>query len=183
MTDPQNRAEILSGGPGAPADRRATGRWDREDDHVDDAGIALDLDTAHHDDEDAPQHRFTAWRALLSALFGPESLAVSGFVLAVLPSMSFTVLGTLATTLSRPDELSPDGSGPGRTEGYLTMITGLSAGLALLGVVAGFFALRRAGSLTPGQRGLAGAAVLVGLLVAVAHITIKVAGGAGDFYF
>ncbi len=49
-------------------------------------------------------------RALLSGLFSAESLAITGLILAILPSLAFTVLVYLAAAMAQPDNPLPDGS-------------------------------------------------------------------------
>ncbi len=65
---------------------------------------------------------------------------------------------------------------------YATALTSLSVGTAVLGMVAGFFALRRGASASRAVNGMAGAAVLIGLITAVAHLAVEIMGGAGTYY-
>jgi hypothetical protein len=172
MTEPNGRAEILSGGPGEPADIRPASAWDDlPDDYVD----------AEVSEPAEPPATPGPWRAMLGGLFGPESLAITGLILAILPSMAFTVLTSLAAAMAQPENEFPDGTTT-RNEEYATAFTGLSAGLALLGVAAGVFALRSGGSASRATRGMAGAAVLLGVLTAAAHLAIKAMGGSATFY-
>jgi len=175
MTDPHVRSDILSGGPGEPpAPRLDSAPVPGDEGDV----VRLDLDA----DEVAPgpgpstSHRL---RALLGGLFGAESLAITGLVLAIVPSMAFTVLGYLATAMSQPETL-PDGTTS--REEYATALTSLSVGTAVLGIMAGFFALRRGASASRAVNGMAGAAVLIGLLTAVAHLAVEIMGGANTYY-
>ena len=168
MTDPQGRAEILTGGPGEPVNR-----WEPTD-------LRAGEPDQGGSQAEEPAARPGAWRALARGVFSPESLAVTGLVLAILPWFSVTVLSRLSAALALP-ETEPN-------EGFVELsqlartIAGVSTAIALLGAVAGLVALRRA---EPGSRvviGLGGAAVLIGALAAAAHVMVVVAGPAPGYY-
>jgi hypothetical protein len=170
MTDPYGRAEILSGGPGGPVPAaRDAGRLD------------LDLDEPERDAApDEPAYR--PWRAALSGVLSAPSLALTGLVLAFLPFLGLSALMRLASALGSPDELPADGGAPDR-DPMVTAMTGVSAGTALLGVACGMVALRRAEPADRTFRGIAGAAVLLGLFGALVHLVVSAVGGPDDGFF
>lgn len=180
MTDYQAHAEILSAGPGKPAkepDRAEEDRWSSE------PATAEIVEPEPEEDAEAAEAEPGPWREVLRSLFGSESLAVTGFVLALLSCLVASVLLRLAATMAAPDSVGIEG--PQIAPADLSQAVGVvTIVAALLGVAAGIVALRRAEPGTGrGIIGLAGAAVLIGVLAAAAHLVIATSGGAGLGYY
>jgi len=166
------RPEIIANGPGEPA-------WAPSlpgDSPVD----RLDLDV-HEDARDDPQPaRSAAWRSVRDGAFGPEALAITGLVVAVLPLLGLTVVSRLGAAIAY-DGVLPDNTIPSDTNMAMT-VTRLNALLALAAVALGLVALFLGRDASRATRGMAGAAVLVGSLAAGISLLIAFA-GPGPAYF
>jgi len=179
MTDQQGRPEILSGGPGEPADDPRADRW-RADVEPPAVLRAERLESAEGEPADEPARGLGAWRAVLAAVVAPPALAITGLVLVFVPFLGLSALMRLTAALGMPESPPTDGSFDGAS--LTTTMTGLAVGTTLLGMAAGLVALRRSEPEDRGFRAVAGAAVLVGLFGAAVHLAVSAAGGPGDFY-
>jgi hypothetical protein len=178
MTDQQGRGEILSSGPGEPAEDRRADRWPAD---AEPAVLRAERpESAEGEPADQPARGLGAWRAVLEAVVAPPALAITGLLLVVLPLLGLNALVRLAAALGTPENPPTDGSM--ETAPLTTAMTGLSVGTTLLGVAAGLVALRRSEPEDRGFRAVAGAAVLVGLFGAAIHLAVTAAGGPGAYY-
>jgi hypothetical protein len=133
------------------------------------------------DGEEPGVARSAAWRGVLRGVLGPESLALAGLVLSILPWLGMTVLGRLGAAVA----IKGDGPGDMYSESgdaLATATVGFSAAVALVAVLLGVLALRRADTSRRATVGMAGAAVLVGVVGAALHLLTLAAGPAPGFW-
>jgi hypothetical protein len=156
---------LSSGGKSRAGETPVVGTAD-----VNDLG-ELDVDFGEGPDEEYfAQPRPSRWRSLL-AVVSAESLAITSLILTTMPVLGVSLILRLATKLAGIEGTRPGGeNNVNQLESLRGIYAALSTAVAVLAVVAGVAALLRNRDEVRWVTGVAGAAVLLGLLIAVVQI-------------